>query len=239
MSKLIVSNYLSSKIIFTSDGWINATQTAKNFNKVAYEYLRSKSTQEYMKALAEHLNCDTENLRITKKGNTNEFEQGTFLHPKLAIDFARWISPKFAIWCDKQIANILNENQNPKDNIANTKKHLKRYEVNKKNIPNGYFSMIEEAIYHVILPLELDGKDLIDKCLPDGSLGKGFCSFLKSKGFDTTQLPTYKHHFEDGRVVNANLYPDEVLQFFKQYLRTWVDGNGKKYFQNRVKRLGN
>lgn len=126
-----------------------------------------------------------------------------------------------------------------KDNIANTKKHLKRYEVNKKNIPNGYFSMIEEAIFHVILPLELDGKDLIDKCLPDGSLGKGFCSFLKSKGFDTTKLPTYKHHFEDGRVVNANLYPDEFLQFFKQYLRAWVDGNGKKYFQDRVKRLGN
>lgn len=146
-----------------------------------------------------------------------------------------------AKWKEKYIEafNAMEAALKSKDNIANTKKHLKRYEVNKKNIPNGYFSMIEEAIFHVILPLELDGKDLIDKCLPDGSLGKGFCSFLKSKGFDTTKLPTYKHHFEDGRVVNANLYPDEVLQFFKQYLRAWVDGNGKKYFQDRVKRLGN
>jgi hypothetical protein len=114
MSNVIVKEYLSHKIVFTSDGWLNATQTAKNYGKVAYEYLRSKAAKEYMEALAKHLNCDTENLRITQKGNTSEFEQGTFLHPKLAIDFARWISPDFAIWCDEQIANILNQKVFPK-----------------------------------------------------------------------------------------------------------------------------
>jgi hypothetical protein len=116
MNQLVVLNYLSDKIVFTSDGWINATQTAKNFNKVAYEYIRAKSTQEYMQALAEQLNCDTENLRIAKKGgNVNEVEQGTFLHPKLSVDFARWISPKFAIWCDGEIEKLLKSNDKRND----------------------------------------------------------------------------------------------------------------------------
>ena len=126
-----------------------------------------------------------------------------------------------------------------KDSISNTKKHLLRYQSNKKKIPNGYFSMIEEAIHWVILPLELDGKDLIEKCLPDSSLGQGFCLFLKDKGFDTDKLPTYRHTLDSGRIVNAKLYPDKIHHLFKEYARTWVDGNGKKYFQDRTKRLGN
>ncbi|OAM32416.1 hypothetical protein A7P96_02000 [Eikenella sp. NML03-A-027] len=34
-------------------------------------------------------------------------EQGTWLHPKLAVHFARWLDPKFAVWCDEQIEQIL------------------------------------------------------------------------------------------------------------------------------------
>ncbi|WP_304671781.1 KilA-N domain-containing protein, partial [Neisseria blantyrii] len=29
-------------------------------------------------------------------------------HPKLAVDFARWLNPKFAVWCDEQIEILLN-----------------------------------------------------------------------------------------------------------------------------------
>jgi hypothetical protein len=32
---------------------------------------------------------------------------GTWLHPDLAIEFARWCSPKFSIWCNEQIKEIL------------------------------------------------------------------------------------------------------------------------------------
>lgn len=108
MTNLIVKQHLSHKVIFTNDGWINATQMAKNYDKIAYEYLCSKSTKIYMEALAECLNCDMEELFITQKSNTSEFEQEIFLHPKLVSDFARWISPQFAVWCDEQISTILN-----------------------------------------------------------------------------------------------------------------------------------
>lgn len=46
-------------------------------------------------------------LVIIKKGNSKNFSQGTWLHPKLAVDFARWLDPRFAVWCDEQIEHIL------------------------------------------------------------------------------------------------------------------------------------
>ena len=45
---------------------------------------------------------------IVKKGNSKNFTQGTWLHSKLAIHFARWLNPKFAVWCDEQIEILLN-----------------------------------------------------------------------------------------------------------------------------------
>lgn len=32
---------------------------------------------------------------------------GTWIHPKLVIDFARWLNADFAVWCDEQIKIIL------------------------------------------------------------------------------------------------------------------------------------
>lgn len=43
-------------------------------------------------------------LVITKQGGV---EQGTWLHPKLGVYFARWLSADFAVWADEQIALIL------------------------------------------------------------------------------------------------------------------------------------
>lgn len=121
-----------------------------------------------------------------------------------------------------------------KDIIENTKKHLQRFQSNKSKIPAGYFSMIEESIYQVIFPLELEGKDLIKECMPDGSLGIGFCNYLKEFGIDTKNFPTYKHTFDDGRIVDAKLYKDEYYPHFKKFILIWLNGNGKKYFTTKT-----
>ncbi|SSY80305.1 KilA-N domain-containing protein [Alysiella crassa] len=92
---------------------MNATAVAKYFNKIPKDYLKTEQTQEYIAALAEHLSVRTKipteqnQLVIVKQGGLSH-EQGTWLHPKLAIHFARWLNPKFAVWCDEQIENMLN-----------------------------------------------------------------------------------------------------------------------------------
>ena len=144
-----------------------------------------------------------------------------------------------AVWKEKFI-NAFNRMEKQikefKSNpFKNTKLLTQRFEKNKHKIPNGSFCMIEETIHWLIMPLDLDGKDLIDNCLPDGSLGRGFCAYLRKNDIDTKKLDTYKHSFEDGRVVNAKLYPDTVLHLFKQYIRIWLKGKGKQYFTDKVK----
>lgn len=45
------------------------------------------------------------NLIIVRKGGTNG--GGTWIHPKLRMVFARWISEEFDIWCDMKIEELI------------------------------------------------------------------------------------------------------------------------------------
>ena len=85
------------------------------FGKRPVDYLKTEQTQRYIAALTANLSKVKKitlkeiQLVIVKKGG-NVAESGTWLHPKLAIDFARWLSPEFAVWCDEQIERILGIN---------------------------------------------------------------------------------------------------------------------------------
>jgi hypothetical protein len=95
----------STAVSFRQDGFLNATQIAAHFGKLPKDYLKTEQTQQYIAALAESLSertkilTDKNQLVIIKRGGA---EQGTWLHPKLAIHFARWLDPRFAVWCDER-----------------------------------------------------------------------------------------------------------------------------------------
>ena len=97
-------------VSFRDDGYLNATMIASHFGKLPKDYLKSEQTQQYISVLAENLSVRRKILTkenqivIVKRGG---IEQGTWLHPKLAVHFARWLDPKFAVWCDEQIEQIL------------------------------------------------------------------------------------------------------------------------------------
>lgn len=103
-------------VSFQENGYLNATAIAEQYDKRVGNYLRNERTQEYIAALNERLfNPETRNrvtaenqLVIIRKGGNDKKSQGTWLHPKLAVDFARWLNPKFAVWCDEQIEALLN-----------------------------------------------------------------------------------------------------------------------------------
>lgn len=125
---------------FDNSGWFNATEAAKRFNKEPYMWLRQRESVEYLVALAKHQSkCDfmeefnkiitlrsisslsqSKLLKLAKKtglvktkSGSPENGGGTWLHPKLALVFARWLNIDFAIWCDEQIDNLLRTNQAP------------------------------------------------------------------------------------------------------------------------------
>ena len=47
----------------------------------------------------------------TYKGGNDLSKQGTWLHPKLAVAFARWCDVDFAVWCDEQILELMTHNK--------------------------------------------------------------------------------------------------------------------------------
>lgn len=88
---------------------INATQMAKPFSKRPVDWLQNQQAKDFIEALAEVRNSTTADLvRVTKGGN-DKSSQGTWMHEDVALEFARWLSPQFAIWCNDRIKELFRE----------------------------------------------------------------------------------------------------------------------------------
>lgn len=106
---LQIFEYGTSPIQFdVIDGQVmaNATSMAVANGKKMNNYLRSKSTSDYIQSLEKRYANLRNGIVVVKQGGT---DQGTWIHEKLILDFARWCSPDFAVWCDEKIADLLKE----------------------------------------------------------------------------------------------------------------------------------
>lgn len=82
---------------------VNATQMAKPFGKSTKDFLKSQSTKEFLQVLGEGRKIPSSELVQVTHGNNG----GTWMHEDVAMEFARWLSPKFAIWCNDRIKELL------------------------------------------------------------------------------------------------------------------------------------
>jgi hypothetical protein len=103
MSALITREYSGITLSFQNDGWFNATQAAERFGRRVDVWAKSQDTKDYIAALCEVSNTTEKGYLKTKRGAGG----GTWLHPKLAVHFARWLDPKFSVWCDVQIDSLI------------------------------------------------------------------------------------------------------------------------------------
>lgn len=104
---------------------INATQMAKPFRKLPAGWLRSQTAKEYIDTLAAMQNCIPADLVKVVNGGDNF---GTWMHEDVALEFARWLSPKFAIWCNNRIKELL---------LSGTTT-IARYDKNKREFPRAF-----------------------------------------------------------------------------------------------------
>lgn len=118
---------------------------------------------------------------------------------------------------------------------------VKRYTLNLPEIPFNYFSVITELYVRLYAELEKVGYVIPDKGVhgktmtPDISVGICFSKFLRENNSDLwDKHKTYKHHFPDGRVVDAYMYPIEALPMFIRYVNErWLYERAEKYFKER------
>ena len=81
------------------DGFVNATAMAKANGRHLPHYLANERTREYQRALSGSVGIPTDLLIQSTTTGPNDL-RGTWIHPRLAVDLARWISPAFAVWMD-------------------------------------------------------------------------------------------------------------------------------------------
>ena len=81
------------------DGFVNATRMCKANGKQFFHYTANDRTRAYVDALAGSLGIPSDLITRQVMNGPNHL-RGTWVHPRLAIDLARWISPQFAVWMD-------------------------------------------------------------------------------------------------------------------------------------------
>jgi hypothetical protein len=106
MQNIVRASFEGLEVRFTEAGWFNATAAAKRFGRRLDHWLASPETKQYIVALAEALKYpDSGDLIRAQRGHNG----GTWLHPKLAVAFARWCDARFAVWCDMQIDALIRD----------------------------------------------------------------------------------------------------------------------------------
>jgi hypothetical protein len=95
-----------------SDGFADATAMCQANGKHLPHYISNQRTTDYVAALAASLGIPADQLVITTTTGPNHL-RGTWVHPRLAVDLARWLSPQFAVWMDGWFLEQLEQGQRP------------------------------------------------------------------------------------------------------------------------------
>lgn len=123
MYHLITEEWKGTPItIRAEDAWWNLTEMCASEGKRPVDFLRLPSTVAYLSALAERLGLLCKNLTTNLDFNGEKISQlkgiletrpgrhgsGTWAHPYLAMECARWLAPGLSVRCNEAIVRILN-----------------------------------------------------------------------------------------------------------------------------------
>jgi len=109
--KTIEHSYKENKITFVlgynSVVKVNANEMAKIFDKDFEEYIKLKSTQDFIKAYMQSLKGDDDdNIPMPDDLLYSQRKSGTYISDDLAKKFAAWLNPVFEVWILKKIEEL-------------------------------------------------------------------------------------------------------------------------------------
>ena len=144
-----------------NDVMVNATQMAKIFDKDVYQFMRTDSTENFVKAF-----CQTADLRFENeftadgklvkvvKGGSNS---GTWMDRRVALKFAAWLDPFLEVWVYKVIDELLfGEIKVLHESIVSSAKTRARIDELRKELN-------EDENYLELIRLEIEDKKLSKK----------------------------------------------------------------------------
>lgn len=117
---------------------------------------------------------------------------------------------------------------------------ITRLRLNYNHVPKTHFSVLNELYQRLYLQFEQVGYILPDistigkTLMPDISVGLCFAKYLRRQGYDWKDCKKYKHHFADGRVVDAYAYPNMLLPAFISFVNEeWLPFKAHNYLKDK------
>ena len=212
------------------DGYINATALCHKAGKRFNDYWRLAQTKAFLRELSTVTGIPVTSLVQIIQGGRADL-QGTWVHPKVAIQLGQWLSPSFAVQVSEWVFDWMQGKTHPYMPV-----HVRRFIKNRFKIPHTHFSMLNEIYLNLFANLEEYGVIPPDKMMPDISTGLMFSDFLRKSGINPNEFPTYEHEFADRSrpTVKARLYPIEHLPAFRRYFNeVWLPQRAEGYFAER------
>jgi len=106
MTQLIAREWNEKTIRQREDGYISATDMCSSVGKYFADWQRLKSTDAYLQALERSVGFPTDQLiQIVNDGSNDE--RGTWVHRKVAIRLAQWLSPELAVQVDSWVEQLM------------------------------------------------------------------------------------------------------------------------------------
>lgn len=190
--------YNGKKIDQREDGYVNATQlVAVEEGKKINDWFRTEEYQRYTKAISAITGIPVIKLVVTKPGRYG----GTWIHPRLAIKLARWISVDFEVWCDDHIKELIETGstkikQNPKLRQEGKKARLSLTDIVKKWIEDHPEMSANERKFIYIN---------VSDALNVGLFGKKASKLREIIGCSKNDL---RDHFSDKEIVAIHTIED-------------------------------
>lgn len=189
----------------------NATLMGKPHNVRPADVFKLKYWQQYEKALVNKKGYRFEDLRTVKNGDNG----GSWIHQELIIEFARRLSPEFAIWCNDCIAELIKEGEvkleKPKSQIEVLLASVQLLAEQEKRV-NIIESRVEQleaksitspTDYYSVAGFWSTKKTKIDTAGAN-RIGREAAKLCKENGYMIGKVP-------DARYGAVNTYPSDIL----------------------------
>jgi hypothetical protein len=139
---------------------VNATQMGKAFSKEPRDFLRTSQTKAFIDVLAHSANLRSDDVVVTVNGGT---ERGTWMHRRLALKFAAWLSPEFELWVYDRIEELLLGFSSVEQEVQPLPPGQRSYPsrplpqppatdvLDARHVPYGFVSVLGKTVRHIVL----------------------------------------------------------------------------------------
>lgn len=234
MGLLKAFEYNGNKVSFIKTNYgilINATDMARAFDKKPSEYLRLSSVNELVKASVRLSHTSENQLVIRLKGNPENGAE-TWLYEDIAIDFARWLSVDFRVWCNAKIKELLTSNSCNMPDFTNPAEAAEAWAKEYRNRVNAERIALEERARADQEKLE---KDTAVKTLISKQEDLEFAESFVEPGSNDMLIREVAKKLEQNNIIVA----EKTLRIFLQKTRFFTkreEDNQYKLYADIIKK---